>query len=95
MKSIIYHRGSLVTALRNAHIVQKWRCLSTYQRGCRENHAGIAHTRAATALVCAIPAQFSLQSHWYVQFFLNDSNYSLLPTKIGSSLRLYYASDSQ
>ena len=33
-----------------------------------------------------IPAQFSLQPQWYVHFVFN---------KIGSSLRLNYASDSQ
>jgi len=46
MESITYHRGSSETALKNGSKCTKITKTGTYQRGCRGNRAGMAHTNA-------------------------------------------------
>jgi len=53
MESIIYHRGSLATALKNTHIMQKW----------LEKDVVIAHT---SAVVEKTAANYSFKTKLYL-----------------------------
>jgi len=46
MKSITYYRGFSETTIKNGSQCAKITKIGTYQRGCKGNYAGMAHTKA-------------------------------------------------